>query len=273
MAKTNVSRKAINDGILNTRTIRICSIINKLPPGITIEPAREFVDFLKGMEVVYNEYVSNGIISNKKKSFLYNEGLLNPESKLFLARYLGEVVGTISIIKHHTLPCMKLFNDEINSPEFYGRSCVEVGTLSVKKSAISDGIVFKLYMKVLIYAIFVEKVDDVFIQVKEKAADFYVKNFLFEKVSAPKIHPDYQELQTTLLRADVKKVRRKIYEQKSYGPLGWIRVLCELGLLSEYKSVNDVRFMKDRYVICDKDARVYSYLCGMESGAPVAVRG
>ncbi len=272
MAKKNVSIKAINDGILNKRTIKICNIINRLPSSITIEPAREFVDFLKGMEVLYNEYVSNGIISQKNKSFLYNEGLLNPESKLFLARYQKEVVGTISIIKHHTLPCMKLFNDEINSPAFHGRSCVEVGTLSVKKSAISDGIVFKLYMKVLIYAIFIEKVDDVFIQVKEKTADFYVNNFLFERASEAKTHPDYQDIQTTLLRADVKKVRRKIYEQKSYGPLGWIRVLCELGLLCEYKSVNDVRFMKDRYVICDKDARVYSYLCGMESSAPVAMR-
>jgi hypothetical protein len=273
MAKTNVSRKAINDGILNKRTIKICNIINRLPSGIAIEPAREFVDFLKGMEVVYNEYVSNGIISKRNKSFLYNEGLLNPESKLFLARHHGEVVGTISIINHHTLPCMKLFSEALNAPEYQGRSSVEVGTLSVKKSTISDGIVFKLYMKVLIYAIFVEKVDDVFIQVKEKTADFYVNNFLFERAASPQIHPDYQNMQVTLLRGDVKKVRRKIYEQKSYGPLGWIRVLCELGLLSEYKSVNDVRFMKDRYVICDKDARVYSYLCGMESGASMAVRG
>lgn len=273
MAKTNVSRKAISDGILNKRTIKICGIINRLPKGITIEPAREFIDFLKGMEVLYHQYVSNGIISSKNKSFLYNEGLLNPDSKLFLARYQGEVVGTISIIKHHTLPCMKLFNEEMSSPAFAGRSCVEVGTLSVTKSAISDGIVFKLYMKVLIYAIFIEKVDDVFIQVKEKTADFYVNNFLFERVSGVKEHPDYQNMRSTLLRADVKKVRRKIYEQKSYGPLGWIRVLCELGLLSEYKSVNDVRFMKDRYVICDKDARVYSYLCGMENTALAAARG
>lgn len=243
----------------------MCRLFNEMDDTITIAPAREFLDFLKGMEVTHEEYRRVGIVKQKRSFFLYNEGLLNPNSTLFLARKEQDILGTISVITNlnKRMPCTKLFGEEINALNLGRRKAVELGTLSVKHQSDSDNLVFMLYLKMMIYTIFVEKVDDIFIQVKDKAAPFYVRNFLFKKVGQSKQHPDYSDLSATLLRVDVKRIREKIYEQKCYGAMGWQRMLCELGLLQQYRSVYQQCHGCQRFVPDQKDVEVYQYLCNL----------
>nr|WP_278427275.1 hypothetical protein [Pantoea dispersa] len=64
----------------------MCRILNGIDQRISITPASGLIDFLKGMEVTNEQYRRSGIVKEKRSIFLYNEGLLNPESTLFLAR-------------------------------------------------------------------------------------------------------------------------------------------------------------------------------------------
>lgn len=155
---------AISDGVLTKRTHRMCRILNGIDQRISITPASGLIDFLKGMEVTNEQYRRSGIVKEKRSIFLYNEGLLNPESTLFLARKGQDILGTLSVIANHNnrLPCSKLFGEEMAALQLEKRKVVELGTLSVRYQADSENIVFMLYLKIMIYTIFIEQVDDRF---------------------------------------------------------------------------------------------------------------
>lgn len=257
--------RAISDGTLNRRILRMCHINEKNCTNVTIAPAHKFIDFLKGMAVLREQYVQSGIADANRSAFLLNEGLIQKGSALFLARAGDEVLGTISVIAAHNraMPCMKLFEQDINALGLQQRKVVEVGTLSVKKHPQSASVVFRLYRKVLMYAIFAEQVDDIFIQVKDQAAEFYMRNFLFTRVGDARPHPDYCDLNVMLLRADVRALRERIYDQKRYGSLGWLKIIRELGLRDEYRSVCKECTPAQRFIPDEKDAEVYRYLCSL----------
>lgn len=256
---------AISDGVLTKRTHRMCRILNGIDQRINITPASGLIDFLKGMEVTNEQYRRSGIVKEKRSIFLYNEGLLNPESTLFLARKGQDILGTLSVIANHNnrLPCSKLFREEMAALQLEKRKVVELGTLSVRYQADSENIVFMLYLKIMIYTIFIEQVDDIFIQVKEKVAAFYERNFLFKQVGGTKKHPDYSDLNAALLRVDVKSIRDKIYEQQCYGPMGWLRMLRELGLLQHYRTLSQQCHSCPRFTPDQRDAELYQYLCNL----------
>lgn len=257
---------AVSDGVLSKRTLKLCRLLNDSDKLIDIAPATAFLDFLKGMEVTHSAYQRSGIIKSKRALFLYNEGLLHPDSTLFLARKKQEILGTISVIaqRNQQLPCSLLFGAEIAALGLENRKVVELGTLSVKQTQQQDNLVFMLYLRIMIYTIFVEQVDDLLIQVKENVAPFYMRNFMFTRIGKTKKHPEYSDLNAVLLRLDVKKMREKIYEQQCYGANGWQRILCELGLNRHYRTIcaqcrNDQRFRPD-----PQDAAVYRYLCSLQ---------
>lgn len=265
LSRKSVISSAISDGVLNKRTHRICKILNDIDDRISIAPATGFIEFLKGMEMTNGEYRRTGIVKDSRSIFLYNEGLLNPNSTLFLARKEQDILGTISVIGRHEnhIPCARLFREELDALRLEQRKVVELGTLSVKHQSESENLVFMLYLKIMIYTIFVEKVDDIFIQVKANVASFYVRNFLFKKVGKSKLHPDYSNLEASLLRVDVKSIREKIYVQKCYGSMGWLRILNELGLLKQYRVIAHQCRQCSRFTPDKHDAEVYQYLCNL----------
>lgn len=263
VTRKSVVDKAVSDGLLNRRILKICSLVRSFGGDTTVSPVQGFVDFLKGMEMLNDEYVRNGITRQTRAPFLYNEGLIDTESTLFLARKGEEIIGTVSLLSstNNPMPSEKLFAQEIAALNLHDRKVVEVGTLSVKKTPAAENVVFRLYLSIMMHAIFIEQVDDIFIQVKEKTASFYINNLLFEKVGTAKTHPDYRNLQASLLRADVKNLREKIYEQQCYGAKGWLRILHGLGLLAEFKSFYHEETLSERFNLGEQDAEVYRYLC------------
>ncbi len=263
LTRKSVVDRAVSDGLLNRRILKICGRVKSFTGETTVTPVGGFVDFLKGMEVLNDEYVRNGITRQTRVPFIYNEGLIDRDSTLFLAREGREIVGTVSLLSntHHPMPSEKLFAKEIEALELKNRRVVEVGTLSVKKTSAAKNVVFRLYLTIMMHAIFVKQVDDIFIQVKEKTSAFYVNNLLFEKVTESKTHPDYRDLPASLLRVDLKNLREKIYNQQCYGAKGWLRLVIELGLLAEFKSVRHGETQRARFHLGEQDAEVYRYLC------------
>jgi len=263
LVRNSILKKAVRDGVLRRGTLRICRFTKSLNNEITVSPAGNFIDFLKGMNMIREEYAKSGLVKKDHRLFLYNEGFVNKNSTLFLARKKGQVLGTIGVIqgKEVSLPCSKLFSDELLALNLCHRKITEVGALSVKPCAGTENLVFMLYLKTMMYAIFVEKVDDIFVQVREKVAFFYVRNLLFEQVGSFKSHPDYSGTKTALLRVDVKAIREKIYEQQCYGSRGWIKILAELGLLAGYRKLCLQRGYCQRFTLDKKDAELYHFLC------------
>lgn len=263
LTRKSIVDRAVSDGLLNRRMLKICRLIKSFGGDTTVSPVHGFVDFLKGMEMLNNEYVRKGITRETRAPFLYNEGLIDTESTLFLGRKGEEIIGTVSLLSssNNPMPSEKLFAKEIAALNLHDRKVVEVGTLSVKKSPTAENIVFRLYLSIMMHAIFIEQVDDIFIQVKEKTASFYINNLLFKKVTESKTHPDYRNMQVSLLRVDVKILREKIYEQQCYGANGWLRILQELGLLAEFKLVYQEETLSERFNLGEQDAEVYRYLC------------
>jgi len=264
-SRKTVTGSAVSDGVLSKRIPKICKLLNDNDNCIEIAPATAFLDFLKGMEVTHGEYQRSGIVKEQRALFLYNEGLLNPDSTLFLARKGQEVLGTLGVIAgdNQQLPCSQLFSAEIAALELCKRKVVELGTLSVKQSLQHDNLVFMLYLKIMVYTIAVEKVDDILIQVRKSAASFYMRNFLFRQAGKIKKHPDYCDLDVVLLRLDVKAIREKIYEQQIYGPMGWLRILCELGLNRHYRAAYAQCRDCQPFRPGPQDVAVYRYLCNL----------
>lgn len=243
--------------------LKICKYTKLLSNEIVVSPAEGFVDFLKGMDMIKEEYLKKGLVKKDRAPFLYNEGLVNKKSTLLLARKGQQVLGTIGVIRgeNNHLPCSKLFAGELQSLNLQHRKIMEIGALSVKSGAEIDNLVFLLYLKIMMYAIFIEEIEDIFIQVAEKKASFYIRNLLFEPIGCAKSHPDYRNISACLLRVNVKALREKIYEQQCYGSRGWAKILLELGLLAEYKKVRYQYCRHSKFTLDKKDAEVYHYLC------------
>lgn len=263
LIRDSILKKAVRDGVLHRGTLRICNFSKSLDNDIDVSPAGGFIDFLKGMDVIKEEYAKKGFVKKNRALFLYNEGLVDKKSTLLLARKGDRVLGTIGVIreKNNKLPCSKLFAEELQTLNLQHRQVTEIGALSIKSDAGTENLVFMLYLKTMMYAIFVDKVDDIVVQVREKVAAFYIRNLLFEQIGATKIHPDYGNIHTCLLRVDVKAIREKIYEKPQYGTRGWIRILHELGLLAEYKKTCHQSWLCNKFTLDKKDAELYHYLC------------
>lgn len=263
LVRNSVVRKAVHEGVLHRGMLKICKYTKRLDNEIVVSPAGGFVEFLKGMDMIKTEYLKKGLVKQDRAPFLYNEGLIDKNSTLLLARKDQQVIGTIGVIhgENKPLPCQEIFNGELKALDLGQRKIMEIGALSVKSDAETENLVFLLYLKTMIYAIFIDRVDDIFIQVMEKKAAFYIRNLLFQQVGCVKPHPGYSHVNACLLRVDVKALKEKIYERQCYGRRGWAKILYELGLLTECKKVFNQSRCSKKFTLDKKEAEVYHYLC------------
>ncbi|MCP1437413.1 hypothetical protein J3D56_000849 [Erwinia persicina] len=95
----------MRDGVLHRGTLRICNFSKSLDNDIDVSPAGGFIDFLKGMDVIKEEYAKKGFVKKNRALFLYNEGLVDKNSTLLLARKGDRVLGTIGVIREKIINC------------------------------------------------------------------------------------------------------------------------------------------------------------------------
>lgn len=181
------------------------------PEGITVRGVRNLQEFYSGMRLLHQQYRRLGIITPQPGEMIFSPALFQHGSRLFIATRGNAVVGTIAYLRHGTLgiPAMSLYGEEIQ-PWLARGPVGEIGALCIEPSCRNQGVLRLLYAYAILYACVAERTEMLFIQVDRRKAAFYQKMFFFQPASEGKRHPAYGNLESMLMRGEIRPLLRQL---------------------------------------------------------------
>ncbi|ORM74743.1 hypothetical protein HA44_18635 [Mixta gaviniae] len=151
-------------------------------------------EFFASMQKLHAEYLRLGLVTRQQGDMLFSPWFFSPDNRLFIARIAGEVVGTIGFIKQSEqgLPAEKIFADVIRQTGCTPEKTAEIGSLCIDARYRGTGMLKTLYAWMMLYAIFHQRAETLFIQVEKRKARFYQDLLFFRQLGESRVHPDYQ---------------------------------------------------------------------------------
>lgn len=184
---------------------------------IDIQQVGTLQDFFTGMSKLHAAYLKLGLVTAQPGNMLFSPWFFTAANRLFLAKVDEDVIGTIALIKQsgQGLPAEKVFAREIDQSGCCPERTAEIGSLCIDESYRGGGVLRELYAWIILYAVFFQRIDTLFIQVEARKARFYRDVLFFKQVGESRLHPAYQNKPTALLRADVKPTLAFLRKQLS----------------------------------------------------------
>lgn len=156
-----------------------------LDMNFTVEIARTEADLESSYRLLHDSYVSAKLMSPDESGLRCNLYTFLPHSTVIVAKYKGEVVGTVTLIRDSIwgLPTDNDYKNENNRLRSAGGKLVEVSALAVSKSYRSSGnAVSLLLMKYLFnYTFHFLNSNRLVCTVHPRAEDFYKALWHFDR--------------------------------------------------------------------------------------------
>lgn len=163
-----------------------------LPEELSFCVAQTKNDLKKAYKILHDAYVENGYMVPESSGMRITKYFALPSTTTLVAKWKGEVVGTISIIRKTGmgLPIQKVF--DISSVEAGGYTVAEVSSLAIdKKFRQARGALFLPLCKYFYeFAVYYMGIERAVIAVNPNMVDFY-RGFLFFKVLDTKVIDKY----------------------------------------------------------------------------------
>ncbi|MBC7466994.1 MAG: PilZ domain-containing protein [Bdellovibrio sp.] len=156
-----------------------------LDENFSIEVARTEADLENSYRLLHDSYVTAKLMRPDASGLRCNLYTFLPHSTVIVAKYKGEVVGTVSLIRDSIwgLPSDKDYKNENDQLRFAGHRLIEVSALAVSKSFRQSGnSVSLLLMKYLFnYTYTYSNSDRLVCTVHPRAEDFYKALWQFDR--------------------------------------------------------------------------------------------
>jgi len=235
---------------------------------INIQQVGTLQDFFTGMHKLHAAYLKLGLVSTQPGNMLFSPWFFTEANRLFLAKVDDDVIGTIALIKQsgQGLPAEKIFASEIAQSGCCPERTAEIGSLCIDESYRGSGVLRELYAWIILYAIFFQRVDTLFIQVEERKARFYRDVLFFQQVGESRRNPAYLNRRTALLRADVKPTLAFLRKQLSpHKRMSVKEVLSSMNINHLYYKLVERMKGEKAYSWTAEHARHYCDRCGIKN--------
>lgn len=148
-------------------------------------------EYVESMRLVYDGYVSRGILSEHGAKVRMTPYLALPSTAIFVAIEGGKVTGTLSLVKDGPfgVPMQKAYHHEVQQVRDEGRTLAEVGALCVANGKRGTGVPFLLYKAMWLAARRLLNIDDLVIAVHPSVADLYCATLQFERIGPVREYP------------------------------------------------------------------------------------
>ena len=223
-------------------------------------------EFYVSMQKLHAEYLRLGLVKRQQGDMLFSPWFFSPGNRLFIARIANDVIGTIGFIKQSEqgLPAEKIFADVIKGTRCRPEKTGEIGSLCIDARYRGTGMLRTLYAWMMLYAIFDQRVETLFIQVEKRKARFYQDLLFFKQLGESRMHPDYEGHEVALLHADITTVSQILSRQLSSGNNTSIRQLLAAFEIEDIFRQLRQRMRQDRgFCWSAKTVRHYCDLCGV----------
>ncbi len=202
------------------RADRHCHAIETDTQECIIQPAQNVEQLQDAFRLLYKEYTKNKLCPSHESQMHYTFHNLLPESRIFLLRRGGTVVGTVGCYPDSScgLPMEVTFPQEIQQLRAQGRRLVEVGCLAlnseffVKQQASLRNIerqshLFKLCKTIINYTRLFSGATDMVIGCQPQHQILY-KYLLFETISDVRTHQSVGNIPSVLMRLNFERFER-----------------------------------------------------------------
>ncbi|SDB45741.1 hypothetical protein SAMN05660653_02234 [Desulfonatronum thiosulfatophilum] len=173
-------------------------------------------DLWQSFRLIYDQYLHEGYISERKNKIFFTKYHLLPETTVFSAKHGCETLATATLVYDSHLfglPMDHLYQDELDVLRNKERKILEISSLASVMATEWQGVVMNFIRLVFLYSTF-QKVNDICIMVNPKHADFYIKSSPFKMFGKEKFYPKVKA-PAVALRADVDEIR-DFYENSSF---------------------------------------------------------
>ncbi|WP_075183207.1 GNAT family N-acetyltransferase [Pantoea sp. 1.19] len=218
------------------------------------------------MHKLHAEYVRLGLLSPQPGDVLFSPWFFSPGNQLFVARVDQQLAGTIGFIRQSEqgMPAEKVSADVIAACGCRAEKTAEIGALCIDARYRGTGMLRTLYAWMMLYALFHQRVDTLFIQVEKRKARFYQDLLFFRQLGESRVHPDYQGREVALLHADVRAVAQTLRGAIQAGKGSGLRQLLASWQVEHlYRQLRQRLRQDTRFLWSARSMRHYCDLCGV----------
>lgn len=188
---------------------------------LELDVARSTEAYDAAFRLVHDQYVARGLMRRTPSGRRLGLHHAHPQTKVFIARLRGRVVGTVTLIPDSPigLPTDSLYAEELAGLRQAGRRVAEVSALamSVESRSLSLYVLMRMLRMVLLYAALYKRLDDLFLAVHPRHGAFHRATFGFEQVGDLRSYGAVAGAPAVGLRLDLDGVRDLIAQGARVG--------------------------------------------------------